>query len=448
MTKNLTEGKPLSLILGFSIPVFLGYLFQQLYNAADTIIVSRCIGVEALAAVGSTGSVNFLIIGFVMGLCGGFSIPVAQRFGAGDFPLMRKYVSNAAYLSALASIAMAALTVALCRPLLLLMRTPADIMERAQSYIVIIFAGIPVIFLYNMTSAIMRALGDSKTPVYFLVLSSFLNIALDLLFILALKMDVAGAALATVVSQGVSGVACLFYMRAKFDSLRAKKSERKIDMDCVSRLCAQGVPMGLQYSITAVGSVILAASVNMLGSGAVASCAAGGKVNMFFCAVFDSLGATMATYAGQNTGAKKIDRLWTGARDCMAIAAVYSAAVAAAYFLFGRALVSLFVDSSNARIIDDARMFLLENSSAYIFLAGVNVFRFTIQGMGFSRLSLFSGVFEMAARALMGVFMVPRFGFKLAGFASPLAWVMADIFLVPAFVSCRKALLLQNERKH
>jgi putative MATE family efflux protein len=440
MTKDLTEGNPFSLILGFSVPVLLGYLFQQFYNVTDTIIVGKSLGVQALAAVGSTGAVNFLIIGFVMGVCSGFAIPVAQRFGAKDYTTMRRYIANTVYLCVVFSLGMAVLTVVFCRPLLLLMQTPEDIVDRADAYIRIIFAGIPLIFLYNMVSGIIRALGDSKTPVYFLVLSSVLNIVLDLIFILVCGWDVQGAALATVISQGVSGFACLIYMQKKFDIIRPHRDERRFNLHHCSILCGVGVPMGLQYSITAVGSVILQSSVNVLGSDAVAACTAAGKVSQFFCTVFDALGTTMATYGGQNTGAGRIDRLGTGVRHSMILASIYSVAAFFVYLFFGKYLVMLFMDKSETVIIRSAWIFLLENSSCYILLAAVNIVRFMIQGMGFSRFAVLSGVFEMIARSLMGIFMVPRFGFISAGLASPFAWLLADCFLIPAFIHCRRKL--------
>ena len=444
MTKDLTEGKPLSLILDFSIPVLLGYLFQQFYNVTDTIIVGKCLGVQALAAVGSTGAVNFLIIGFVMGLCSGFAIPVAQRFGAKDFSKMRQYVSNTVYLCAGFGVVMAIVTVIFCKPFLLLMQTPADIVDRADDYIRIIFAGIPLIFLYDMVSGVIRALGDSKTPVFFLVLSSFLNIALDLVFIQCFHWDVQGAALATVISQGISGAACLVYMRKKFDIIRSDATERKFNAHHCKALCKVGVPMGLQYSITAIGSVILQTSVNGLGSNAVASITAAQKVSGFFCSVFDSLGTTMATYGGQNTGAGKLNRLGTGVRDSMIVASIYAVAVFLLYFFFGKYFVMLFMNNADETILSNARLYLLENASGYVLLAGVNIIRFMIQGMGFSAFAVFSGVFEMIARMLMGLFMVPHFGFVSAGLASPFAWVLADLFLVPAFYWCRKRLLNQK----
>ncbi len=438
MTKDLTEGNPLSLILGFSIPVLLGYLFQQFYNVTDTIIVGKCLGVDALAAVGSTGAVNFLIIGFVMGVCSGFAIPVANRFGAKDYSSMRRFIANTIYLCIAFSIIMAVLTVVFCRPLLRLMLTPENIIDRADNYIRIIFAGIPLCFLYNMTSGIIRSLGDSKTPVFFLVLSSVLNIILDLIFIINFHWDVTGAALATVISQGVSGVACLFYMIKKFPLIHAQGAEKKLHPQSCRQLCAVGVPMGLQYSITAIGSVILQASVNTLGSGAVAAVTAGQKVSLFFCTVFDALGTTMATFGGQNTGAGKYDRLRTGVRASMKIAIIYSLIIFVFFIFTGKFFISLFMDSgADKQIINNAHLFLLENSSCYILLAAVNIYRFMIQGMGYSRFAVLSGVFEMIARTLIGIFMIPRFGFVCAGLASPLAWVFADCFLLPAFHSCR-----------
>ncbi|MCR5725637.1 MAG: MATE family efflux transporter [Treponema sp.] len=445
MTKNLTEGNPFSLIINFSVPVLLGYLFQQFYSVTDTIIVGKSLGVQALAAVGSTGSVSFLIIGFVVGVCSGFAIPVAQRFGANDFSTMRRYITNIAFLTVLFSIIMTVLTVIYCRPLLLLMQTPPDIVDRAVDYIRIIFAGIPLIFLYNMTASIIRSLGDSRTPVYFLVLSSVLNIALDLIFILICKWDVVGAALATVISQGIAGIACLIYMISHYKEVHPQADERTINARHCAALCSVGIPMGLQYSITAIGSVILQASVNGLGSGAVAAITAGARMSMFFCPVFDALGTTMATYGGQNTGALKFDRLKAGVRDSMIIASIYSVAVFFLFLLAGQYFIMLFVSGSETKIIQDAKLFLVANASCYILLAAVNIYRFMIQGMGFSVFAILAGVMEMIARALMGMYMVPHFGFISACLGSPFAWVLADIFLIPAFYWCLHRLRIMHK---
>lgn len=433
MVKDMTQGSPRKLILSFAVPLILGNLFQQFYSLVDTVIVGKFLGVTKLAAVGATGSINFLIIGFCMGLCSGFSIPISQRFGAKDEKGLRGYVANSAWLGIAAAVVITVLTVALCRQILVWMRTPEDIIEDSYRYIVIIFAGIPVTILYNLTSAIIRSMGDSRTPVYFLTLAAGLNIVLDLFCILVLHMGVAGAAVATVVSQAVAGVSCLIFMIRRFEILRMNGQEARPRRRMMIRLLTMGVPMGLQYSVTAIGSVILQSSVNMLGSAAVAAVTAAGKISMFFSIVFDSLGATMATYAGQNMGAKRADRIRQGLREANIMGCIYAAAAFAVLFFFGRRIACLFVDPTETAILDNVRQMLICNSAFYCALAFVNIVRFLIQGIGYSSLAIFSGVSEMVARGLAGMVLVPAFGFTAVCFANPLAWVFADLFLFPAY---------------
>jgi len=436
MTKDLTEGKPLKLILKFAIPLLFGLLFQQFYSVIDTMIVGKFLGSDALAAVGSTGSVNFMVIGFCMGVCNGFAIPVAQQFGAKRETELRKYVANAAWLCVIFAIIMTALTTILCRPILEIMRTPDDIINQAYSYIFIIFAGIPATMLYNMLAGIIRSLGDSKTPVAFLALSSIINIILDVVLIYYFKMGVAGAAYATVISQIISGICCFFFMRKKYEILKITKEEWKFDSHYALILCGMGIPMGLQYSITAIGSVILQTAVNSLGTVYVSSMTAASKLSIFFCCPFDALGSTMATYGGQNVGAGKIDRLGKGLKACILLGAAYSVIALVVYIFFAPKLSLLFLDASEVEIIANAKMCLIANGMFYFALALVNIVRFMIQGMGFSSLAVFAGVFEMIARGIVGFVFVPIFGYRAACFASPAAWVMADIFLIPAYIYC------------
>lgn len=440
MTRDLTEGNPFSLILGFSIPVWFGFLFQQFYNIVDTAIVGKFLGKEALASVGVTGSVNFLVIGFCMGVCNGFAIPIAQKFGAKDFSLMRKFVMSAAYLSVLFSVVLTVVTVVFCRPLLVLMRTPENILDGAAGYIGVIFAGIPVIFLYNLTAGIIRSLGDSKTPLYFLILASVLNIVLDVVFITVFSWGIVGAAVATVISQGISGLLCLFYMSRKFEVLKMSREDKKIHSHLFPVLCGQGVPMGLQYSITAIGSVILQASVNTLGSDAVASVTAGSKLGMFIVSPYDALGTTMSTWGGQNAGAGKYPRLKQGLLVSCAIGFVYSIFAFVMMVLFGNVLSRIFINADETLVLAQSHQFLVLNAAFYFPLALVNIVRFLIQGMGFSRFAILAGVFEMVARTLVGVVFVPIFGYSAACLASPAAWVFADCFLIPAFFWCYKKL--------
>lgn len=439
MTKDLTVGSPMRLILGFALPTLFGMLFQQLYNLVDTMIVGKLLGSAALAAVGSTGSVNFFVIGFCMGVCNGFAIPVAQRIGAGEPSKMRRYVANAAWLSVIFAAVLTAATGLLCRQILTVMLTPEDIFDNAYAYIFVIFMGIPATFLYNLLAGIIRSLGDSRTPVYFLALSSALNIALDFALILGFQAGVAGAAVATVASQGVSGVACLFYMRRKYPILRMTKEERRFDLHSCGVLCAMGIPMGLQYSITAIGSIVLQSSVNALGSLYVAAVAAGAKVFQLLACPFDAMGATMATYCGQNVGACKLDRLGRGIRACSLLGLGYSAIAFCAMLRFAPQCALLFLDPTEADaavLMELTTQYIVIGTAFFFPLALVNIVRFSIQGMGFSPFAILAGVLEMAARTGVGMVLVPMFGYTAACFASPAAWVCADLFLVPASVLC------------
>lgn len=441
MEKDLTKGSPFKLIIGFAVPMLLGMLFQQFYNLVDTIIVGKTLGVNALAGVGATGALNFMIIGFCMGVCSGFVIPVAQAFGAGKGAELRKYVFNGYVCSIIFSVVLTVAAVAGCRALLTLLRTPGDIFEHSYSYINVIFIGIPTVFLYNIVSGIIRSLGDSKTPVVFLVISSLINITLDFVFILGMKMGVAGAAWATNVSQLIAGVSCFVYMNRKYDILKGGREDRKMDGRFVRKLCGNGIPMGLQYSITAIGSTILQASVNMLGPVYVAAMTAGGKIFNFTCCPFDALGSTMATYCGQNVGAGKYDRLGKGVMTASIIGWIYSVVSFVVLVFTARYISLLFVNPEETQIIELTHRFICASALFYVCLTLVNVVRFSIQGMGFSGLAIIAGIFEMAARAFAAVVLVPAIGFDGACLASPLAWVAADIFLVSAFLYCRKTLV-------
>lgn len=438
--KDMTSGRPVELILEFAIPMLLGTLFQQFYSMVDSIIVGKLLGVDALAGVGSTGAINFMINGFVIGMCSGFAIPVAQRFGAQDASGLRRYTANIIYLTAIFAIAMTVLICILTKPILLMMHTPVNIYSYAYQYIFIIFLGIPVTYLYNITASIIRSLGDSRTPVYFLILAALLNILLDYISIEFLGFSVNGPAIATVISQGVSGILCLIYMVRKFPILQFQEGELQPDGERCLNLIRMGIPMGLQYSITAIGSVVLQTAVNGLGSIAVASITAGQRIGNFCCCVFDALGATMATYAGQNAGALKFDRIRQGVYAATKLGAVYSVAVCIILIVFGGEIPKIFVSDTEQEVIRNAHLFLIGNSLFYIPLTIVNVWRFTIQGMGFSGFAVLAGVCEMAARAIVGVIFIPLFGFTAACFASPLAWIFADSFLIPAFYHCLRKL--------
>lgn len=434
MTKDLTTGHPLKVILWFAFPLVLGNLFQQFYNLADTIIVGRFVGVNALAAVGSTGSINYMILGFVIGICNGFAIPIAQYFGARSYGDMRRYVANSAWLSLAGAVVLTVATVLLTRPILQLMQTPADIIDDAAVYIGWIFAGIPFVFLYNMVSCIMRALGDSKTPLVFLVVTSFLNIGLDLLFILVFDAGVMGAALATDLSQAISGIASLLYLCKRFGVLKMQKEEAGIDRAACGRLLYIGLPMGLQCSITAIGSVVMQWAVNVLGSTVVAAVTAAGKTSNLLTVPLESVGTAMATYAGQNLGASRLDRVRSGVRYALGIVAVYAVGSLVVLHFFDVTIFGLFIDTATeTEIVELAQQYLLWNSLFFFPLGALIVWRYVIQGLGYSGVAMMAGVAEMAARTGVALVLVPLLGFFGAALANPAAWIAACVFLIPAY---------------
>ena len=444
MTKDMTSGSPAKLIFGFAIPMFLGLLFQQFYSMVDTLIVGKFLGVNPLAGVGSTSSLNFMVLGFCMGVCNGFAIPVAQMFGAKEEHRLRRYVTNGAWLCIVFSIVMTLVVVAVCRPVLVLMQTPEEIFEYAYVYIVIVFWGIPCTFLYNILAAIIRSLGDSKTPVIFLAISSGINIVLDLVFVLVFDMGVEGSAIATVLAQGISGIICLFYMYRNFPVLHASRDEWKPELHYMGKLCFIGIPMGLQYSITAIGSLVLQTAVNGLGAMVVAGVTAAQKINMFISCPIESLGQTMAPYAGQNMGAGKIDRIGKGLKSAVLMGWGVSIICFLIAVLFGKQLTLLFVDAGETEIIAYSYQFLLFCIGGYCLLTLVNTVRFTIQGMGFSVFAILSGIMEMIARILAATVVVQMIGFAGTCLAHPMAWLFADVFLIPAFFWCRKKVAKQG----
>lgn len=441
--KDLTQGSPMRLVLGFTVPLLFGFLFQQLYNFVDTAIVGRFLGSSALAAVGSTGAINFLILGFCMGLCSGFAIPIAQAFGSRDETELRRFVGNAVYVSAVLSVVLAVVTSLLCPWMLRLLNTPEDIIGNAIAYIRPIFMAIPVTVLYNMCSGILRSLGDSKTPVYFIALAALVNIVLDVVLILYGGMGVAGAAIATVISQLLSGTGCLLVMMKRFPILQLSRDDWRFRPELCRQLLGMGLPMGLQYSITAIGSVVIQTAINGLGTIAVAAVAACSKLSSLFACVFDALAATMATFAGQNVGARKVQRIHQGLKAATIAGGIYAVAVFLVAWLFGPALISLFVSAEETQVIALAHQFITTNTAMYFPLLMVNLLRFSIQGMGFTRAAMLAGVAEMIARSAVAVLLVPVMGFSGACLANPAAWIAADLFLLPCYLHVSKRLAIR-----
>lgn len=440
--KDLTTGSPTRLIISFMLPMLFGMVFQQLYCMVDAVVVGKFLGTQALAGVGSTTSISFLVIGFCNGLCAGFAIPVAQKFGQKDFDGLRKIVGNMIWLGIGIAATITLLTVILCRNILLWMNTPLDTLSYAYSYMLLIFLGIPTTMLYNLLSGIIRSLGDSKTPLYFLILCSLLNVAMDLLFILVFHMGVAGAGLATLVSQLISGLLCIQRIAARFPILHLSREDLKPELPPMRRLLNMGIPMGLQYSITAIGNIVLQTSINGLGSAVMAAVTVGGQASYIVTFPYEAIGSTGATFAGQNLGAGKPERVHAGVKSSAVMGTAYSVFIFIFLWFAGSAMAKLFLDTSDPQametILPMCRQILLVNAACYIPLLFVNLLRFTIQGLGFSGLAVFAGFFEMAARAFVGALLVPLWGFTAVCFANPAAWFAADIFLIPAYFYCIK----------
>lgn len=438
MTKDLTNGSPFKCILSFAIPVFFGMLFQQLYNLADAMIVSKFLGTDAFAGVGSTSSLYFLVIGTCIGICNGFAIPIAQMFGAKNEAMLKRFTAACIILCVILSAILTAVTTLSCKGVLTLMGTTEESFDYAYIYIVIIFAGIPFTFLYNMVSAMIRSLGDSKTPVYFLLLSSVINIVLDLLFIIVLNLGVAGAALATVVAQAVSGLASLIFMICNFKILRLSKSDFKPNSFTYWRLCSIGLPMGLQYTITAVGSVVVQSAINSFGEATVAGVSAASKVYSLISCPLEALGTTMATYTGQNIGANRFDRLGKGLFVSTMMGFVFSGVIFVAMIFVGNDLSLLFLKKEETKALADAYKYTLICTAGFPLLTCISTFRFSIQGMGYSPLAMIAGVLEMIARCFVGLVLPDIIGYTSVCISSPAAWFAADLFLIPAFFLCKK----------
>lgn len=446
MTKDMTSGNPLKIILLFSIPVLLGNLFQQFYNMVDTIIVGRYLGEETLAAVGSTGCLMFLVLGFANGIAQGFGVMVSHAFGAKDYRLLKHYVALSLMLTIIVSVILTIPTVAASKQFLIWMNTPENTITMADDYIKVIFAGIILTMSYNVLSGILRGIGDSKTPLYFLILSSILNIFLDVFCIVSLNLGTAGAAYATIISQGVSAILCLIYMFWKFDILRTSRADYYFDYAGVKNMLSIGIPMALNYSITAVGTMIMQSAVNVFGSSVMAAFTAASKVNNIATQTMPTLGTAMATYCGQNLGAGKYDRIYAGMRKGFMLCVVAALSAAAICLLGGRFIVSWFVSNPSEDIFTYAMQYLTVASIFYLPLAMIFLYRNALQGLNEGFVPMVSGVIELVCRFAVIALVPASAGFVGVCFADPAAWVGAGIPLwLTYLVWQRKSKRLHSE---
>ena len=397
---------------------------------ADAVIVGKFVGTKALAAVGSTGTIMFLIYGFVVGMTAGFTVLTAQKFGAGDLPAMRRTVAGASILSLIIGLILTAAFMLLMKPWLHLMNTPSDIYTDAYAYIMIISGGILAQMLYNLLASILRALGNSKVPLYFLIFSALLNIALDLFFIIVFHMGAAGAAIATIISQGVSGLLCLVYIIKKVPILHMTREDWHPEGALLKRQMQIGIPMALQYSITAIGTMMVQSSLNILGSTLVAAFTAASKIEQVVTQAYVALGTTIATYGAQNMGAGNILRIRKGFRSSTIIGIVYSFAAAALVMTVGKYMSYLFVSEDVALIIDSVDIYLKCVGAFFIPLTIVNIYRNGIQGLGYGLLPMMAGVAELIGRGVVAIIAARQHSYLGVCLASPAAWVLAAALLL------------------
>ena len=437
-TNDMTVGSPVKLIIQFMIPMFLGNVFQQFYNIVDSIVAGQFIGVDALAAIGSTGSLMFFVTGWLNGLSSGFAIIVAQRFGARKYDEMRHYVAMSFYLMAAFALVMTAAFLALNEPILRLMNSPENVMHDVKSYMGIIYAGLIITAAYDILAAVLRALGDSRSPLYFLIISAGINVVLDIVLICVFGMGVEGCAYATVLAQGISAMCCIIYIVKKYPILHLKKENFAISLDSFRRLIALGIPMGLQFSITAIGTIIVQGAVNIYGTTYMAGFSAAGKIQNIASMVAVSMGATIATYVGQNRGAGKMDRVKQGVNYCWIMLLVWSVIEMLLMYFGGKYFTYLFVSSSQTDVINVSVTYFHTVFWAYPFLCTIFLFRNALQGMGYGLVPMLGGVFELVARTAIVVFVAGKTTFAGVCLADPVAWIAALIPLIPYYFHIMK----------
>lgn len=434
MTKDLTTGSPMKIFIMFSIPILLGNLFQQLYNMVDTIIVGQYLGEEALAAVGTTGCLMFLVLGFANGIAQGFGVMIAQAFGAGNHKQLRHFVALIVVLTILVSLILSLPTTMFSKNLLMLLNVPDNILAMADSYIKVIFAGLILTMAYNVEAGILRGVGDSKTPLYFLLLASVLNIILDFVLIVFAKMGTAGAAYATVIGQGVSAVLCFIYMHVKFPLLRLSREDFYYDWNNSKKLLSLGIPMAINYSITAIGTMILQAAINVFGSSVVASYTAASKIINLTTQTMPSLGTTSATYCGQNLGAGKYGRIYKGMRCGFVLCAIVGVLGAVISLIAEPWMISMFIPNPTAEAMGYAHIYLVRACTCMIPLAWIFVYRSAMQGLNQALVPMLCGTVELVSRFLVIAIVSKPFGYSGVCWTDPVCWLVTGVMVLAAYL--------------
>lgn len=434
----MTTGSPGKMIFNFTMPIFIGNIFQQFYNMADTVIVGKFVGNAALAAVGACGTLAFLIIGFLQGVTAGFTVVTAQHYGAGNMKAMKKSVASGAVLTLIVSVILTVLSMISMSKVLHLMNTPSDMYGEAYGYIMVLCGGIIAQALYNYLASVLRALGDSKRPLYFLVIAALLNIVLDLVFIIIFRLGAAGAAYATVIAQGISGILCLFYIGKMVPALHLHKEDWEMNGSLIGWQLKIGLPMAFQYSITAIGTIVVQSCLNILGSTAAAGFAAASKIEQVFSQAYVALGTTMATYCAQNMGAGKYTRIRKGFKNATLMGFAYAIVTGVIIFFGGKYMTVFFVSENLDQIMGYVDIYLRCVSVSFLPLVIVNLYRNGIQGMGYGLLPMTAGIAELIGRSGAAL-IASHFGSYMGiCLASPAAWVLAGTLLIVMYFKIMK----------
>ncbi|GAA3935827.1 MATE family efflux transporter [Microbacterium soli] len=440
MATTLITGRPWRVILVFSVPLLIGNVVQQLYQFVDAVVVGRHLGVNSLAAVGATGSLIFLVIGFAWGLASGFAIPTAQAFGASDAARLRRSVATGSVLTAITSLILTVLGPLVAEPLLVLLQTPPELLAEATAFTQVTFIGGSTIMFFNYLAAIIRAIGDSTTPLVFLTISCALNVAFVIVMVGVLEWGVAGAAWATVVAQAISVLLCLLYVWRRLPVLHVRRADWRITRADVAEHLRLGLPMGFQASIIAIGALIVQVALNTLGAEAVAAYTAASRVDSLSSAFLASLGLAASMYAAQNLGARRPDRIRRGTIQAVWLAVIVAVTLGVIMITLGAPVVRLFVGDDAEDVVAMAHLMLIINGSTYVVLAVLFVLRGVLQGLGRVLVPTITGVIELVARAVGAIVLGAVWDFAGVAMSNPLAWVGAVALLTPAYVSAHRAL--------
>lgn len=454
MNKDLTKGSPLKLIMLFTLPLMIGNLLQQLYQMADTYIVSQTLGVNAFAAVGSTNSINILVLGFSIGLTSGLAVLTAQRYGMKDEKAIRENLAASVIITGIVTVLLTILALVFLPQILTFMNTPAELFDYAQSYLGMLFAGLGGVVLFNLVSNLLRAIGHTKAPLVFLAIASVLNVILDLVFIIVFNWGVAGAGFATVISQLTAGLIGLWHIKRNVPMFRIHKEDWVAGWKQLKEHATIAFPMGFQTSLIAIGMIAITMTLNALGPDAVAATTAAQKIDALATKPLMAVGVTMATYTAQNYGAGQIDRVWEGVRKTMRVSLIYCIVVGAVLVLFGRYITMLFVGPNETAILDLSHLYFLTNATFYVLLAALVVHRYTLQGFGKSTSPTIAGILELFARVGAALVLSNSLGYAGVGLSNPLAWCAALFPLLGHYYLLKRRLsgvkpgkVAQNMRK-